>query len=127
MRLAAGAVEIWRIGLDQPGVPIESLYVRLDHEERGRADRFVFPEHRKRYIVAHAALRTMLSTYLGGNPDAVPFVVGPNGKPSLGPGARLRFNLAHSGNLAVAAIALDQEIGVDVEEVGRPVDLAAKT
>lgn len=48
----------------------------------------------------------------------MPIAPGANGKPQVG--ARLRFNLAHSDNVAVCALALDREVGIDVERV-RPV------
>ncbi len=41
-----------------------------------------------------------------------------HGKPQLAdPGAALRFNLSHSGDLALIAVAWGREVGVDVERV----------
>ena len=40
----------------------------------------------------------------------------PQGKPGL-PGSRLRFNLAHSGEVALVAVTRDRDVGVDVERV----------
>jgi 4'-phosphopantetheinyl transferase len=39
-----------------------------------------------------------------------------NGKPCV-PGARVKFNLSHSGELALCAVASDREVGVDVKRV----------
>ncbi len=46
------------------------------------------------------------------------FEKGPHGKPRLaGDWAWLRFNLSHSGQLALVAVARDVEVGVDVERI----------
>ncbi len=52
------------------------------------------------------------------DPEDVAFVAGPQGKPEC-PATRLRFNLGHSGERAVVALAEDVEVGVDVERTGR--------
>ena len=66
----------------------------------------------------HAALRRLLGRYLGEEPDAIGFVRGPGGKPELAKSwSRLRFNLSHSGSLALVALAGDREVGVDVERL----------
>jgi 4'-phosphopantetheinyl transferase len=76
--------------------------------------------HRRRFVAAHAALRLILGAYLDLAPDALAFALGEHGKPSLRQpldpdGARLEFNLAHSGDLALVAVARDHPVGVDVE------------
>jgi 4'-phosphopantetheinyl transferase len=43
--------------------------------------------------------------------------VGPQGKPFLVGGPKLRFNLAHSHGLALFAVSQQCEVGVDVERV----------
>jgi 4'-phosphopantetheinyl transferase len=64
-----------------------------------------------------AALRRLLGSYLGEEPDALGFVRGPGGKPALASSPRLRFNLSHSGSLALVALAADREVGIDVERL----------
>jgi len=62
----------------------------------------------------------ILGSYLGVPPREVRVQYQPNGKPeihSFTEPARLRFNLTHSGDLALLALTLDQEIGIDVEQV----------
>jgi 4'-phosphopantetheinyl transferase len=51
--------------------------------------------------------------------------MGPHGKPALDGTSTpvdLRFNLAHSGRLALYAVALQVEVGIDVERVRAGVD-----
>ena len=92
----------------------------LSPEEQVRARRFHAERHRRRFVVAHGALRQILGTYLERQPETLAFAAGPNGKPSLAgdePGRRrLEFNLSHSGDLALVAVAWDRPVGVDLEE-----------
>jgi 4'-phosphopantetheinyl transferase len=74
---------------------------------------------------ARRALGEILALYLGG-PEEVELSVAANGKPRLAtaPG-RLSFNLSHSGDLALVAIAPGGvEVGVDVERLRSRRDLA---
>lgn len=85
--------------------------------EQARAARFKFDRDRRLFTVAHAALRSICATYLRTSPRTVEFAEGPYGKPKLASdsGTDLRFNLSHSGELALIAAALKREIGVDLE------------
>ena len=97
----------------------------LDRGERTRAEAFLFPADRHRYQVAHVMLRQVLASYTGTAPgrlalDRAPCPrCGAAGKPVLrpGPGARAvpSFSLAHSGDIAVIAVA-GHQVGVDVEQ-----------
>jgi 4'-phosphopantetheinyl transferase len=66
---------------------------------------------------AGEVLHRVLAPYLEAAPDAIELEAGPHGKPELKGGDRLRFNLSHSADLAVVALALDREVGVDVERI----------
>jgi 4'-phosphopantetheinyl transferase len=65
---------------------------------------------------AGRALREVLATYLEAAPEAIRIVAGEHGKPELADGA-LRFNLSHSGDVALLAVARDRDVGVDVERI----------
>lgn len=84
-----------------------------------RAARFHFDRDRDRYIRSHVALRTILGRYIGADGSRVVFETGAFGKPAvaMSPNASLwkpEFNLAHSGDWALVAIA-GKAVGVDVE------------
>ncbi len=88
--------------------------------ERERAGRFAAERDRTRFVAARGLLRELLGSCLGTEPGAIEFDYSPKGKPALvGDFAcsRLQFNLAHSGDLAVFAVARHGAVGVDVEEV----------
>jgi 4'-phosphopantetheinyl transferase len=71
---------------------------------------------RERRPAARRALRQVLGRYLGRDPAAIELTAGSHGKPALsGPQPPLRFNLSHSGEVALVAVACEREVGVDVE------------
>jgi 4'-phosphopantetheinyl transferase len=75
-------------------------------------------------VVSRAALRLLLGRYLDLDPAELRFAARATGKPRLDPGSPLRFNLSHSGALALIAVARDAELGVDVEQVKPRADRA---
>lgn len=91
----------------------------LSDDERQRAERLIVPEARRRYVVARAMLRRLLAGWLEMPPQLLRFGYGAHGKPVLEhpAGSDLRFNLSHSANLALFAIARGREVGVDLERV----------
>lgn len=111
------AVHIWRVPLDElPRVELNALLSTLSADERQRAERFHFERHREQFIVARGTLRAVLGRYLATPPTALRFRYGDHGKPSLAwPTTDLRFNISHSHELALIAVAYGQELGVDVE------------
>jgi 4'-phosphopantetheinyl transferase len=66
-------------------------------------------------------LETVLARYTGDDADSLILEPTSHGKPVL-PGSRLRFNLAHSGEVALVAVARDRDVGVDVERVREDAD-----
>jgi 4'-phosphopantetheinyl transferase len=116
--LHGDAVHLWRVRLDPPMVD-DDLWDLLSDAERGRARRFVQERHRRRFVVAHAAVRRILAGYTACSARDLRFTIGPHGKPSLAGSEtarrRLEFNLSHSADLAVIALAWERPVGVDLE------------
>jgi 4'-phosphopantetheinyl transferase len=111
-------VEVVSVRLDAPADVSAALWQLLSPDERQRAERFRYVEHRQRYIVARASLRRLLAERLYIAPRAVELVETSYGKPRLAPvhgSAGLEFNLSHSGVLAVYAFTSGRAVGVDVE------------
>lgn len=107
-------IDVWRISLSAPGDP-EALSAVLDADERARAERFRFDKHRRRFIVAHAAVRGILGLQLGLAPGALQFAKNAHGKPFLrGEGVPV-FSLSHSHEMALCAVAACGELGADIE------------
>lgn len=120
LALPESTIHVWLISLTQPGDVRESLTGLLSSSEQERAARFKFDQHRQRFVVAHAALRSILSQYLKTTPLHLRFVNGLNGKPKLAEEfarSDIRFNLSHSFDLALVAVTRGREVGIDVELV----------
>ncbi|MEO6829456.1 MAG: 4'-phosphopantetheinyl transferase superfamily protein [Acidobacteriaceae bacterium] len=121
LSLGDGDVHVFSWGLDSPPTPTE--WKTLSEEESRRAQRFVFPRDRDRYVRAHATMRIVLAGYSGLPPGEIPFVDNAYGKPRIDTRKNpqsLRFNLSHSAGIAVLAVAREYELGVDVE-ILRPI------
>ena len=115
--LGAHDVHVWRVPLDDEA-RVESYWSLLSDEERKRATRFVRDVHRRRFIAAHGALRIILAGYVDAAPAALRFVSGEHGKPALRDPAGhppVEFNLSHSEDLALVAVARARPVGVDLE------------
>ncbi len=108
--LAHGALHVWRAELDQVDPRLAGA---LSQDERARADRLLGSREQQRWSAARAVLRALLALYLDLDPAALRFHAGPHGKPALDPPA-ISFNLSHSGDLALYAVA-HKAVGVDVE------------
>ncbi len=104
---------------------LQSLAQILCADERARAEHFRFQKNRERFVVTHGLVRTVLSDYLGCAPADLRFLRNASGKPRLD-GARttdLRFNLSHSHDIALLAVAEGREVGVDIEHARADVDI----
>ncbi len=122
LRLQPGEVHLWRVKLEVEENILSSLFAALGKDERARGDRFRFPHDRRRYIVAHGALRSILGHYCGCQPEQIRFQHNSHGKPALAPEmqssrAPLQFNLSHSHELALIGLTLNRQIGVDIERI----------
>lgn len=114
-------VHIWRVELRASPLFIEGTFALLSRDERERAAKYRRRELRDCFVLSRGVLRRLLSNYLGCPPDRVELVYGEQGKPAVAsPSSRIRFNVSHSGKLAVYALAYDCDLGVDIEHV-RPV------
>jgi 4'-phosphopantetheinyl transferase len=118
-------VHLWHVS---PGdVAVERLlaayYDLLTPVERERMARFVFEKGRHEYLITRALVRTTLSTY---HPDVDPrswqFVATPYGRPEVQAPLvlpRLVFNLSHTDGQIVCLVAVEREVGVDIERTTR--------
>lgn len=96
----------------------------LSPGERTRAARFVQPHHRDRYVIAHGVLREVLARHVDVAPGRLAFEQEPGGKPRLAAAHRsdVTFNLSHSDDCALLAIARHRAIGVDLERIRPDID-----
>jgi 4'-phosphopantetheinyl transferase len=102
----------------------------LSAEERARASRFIRARDGRRFMICRGSLRLILGQLTNTSPRDVAFRFGNGGKPELARGPRddgplLRFNVTHSEDLALIAVSLDVEVGVDLERL-RTISEAAR-
>jgi 4'-phosphopantetheinyl transferase len=103
------AVDVWLVRLDAA-----TNWLPPTPAEADRAGRLVHAGHGRRYLRAHAALRAILGCYTAATLE---FALAEHGKPYLPAVPELRFNLAHSHEMALVAVAWQVEVGVDVERL----------
>jgi 4'-phosphopantetheinyl transferase len=116
-RLALGQVAVHRVALAVDEAERERCQAVLSADEHARAGRFRIAADRDRFVVARACLRYVLSSYGAGRPERIRFHYGWKGKPVLTADRDLHFNLSHSKDLAIVALARGAEVGIDVERI----------
>jgi 4'-phosphopantetheinyl transferase len=87
--------------------------------------RFHLPEGRHLHVITRALVRSVLSRYAPIAPRDWSFVRNAHGRPELdAPAAAppLRFNLSHTAGMVACLVALDRDVGVDVEDATRALD-----
>jgi 4'-phosphopantetheinyl transferase len=111
-------VHVWRININQNIKRLGQFEALLTAEETLRAGKYRQQKDTYRFIVSRGAQRIILGRYLAMPPDKLEFVLGDNKKPYLvsGNGELLQYNLSHSGDWIVLAIA-QLPVGADVEFV----------
>lgn len=110
----ATIADIWQVNLTAWQAQRDRCWAWLAAEEQQRAA-VGSPWVQQRFILGRGLLRLLLSRYLGCPPAALPLTQSDRGKPYL-PGQPWYFNLAHSGELLLYAIAR-HPVGIDVERV----------
>ncbi len=123
MQLRTGEAHVWQTRTDFAPAHMDYLTHALTEKERDKAGRFRFESDRRRYIIAHGFLRTLLGAYAQTSPEQLIFDAGPYGKPYLLPqsgscaqnNVRVFFNLSYSHEMILLAVTLDGEVGADVE------------
>jgi 4'-phosphopantetheinyl transferase len=119
-------VHLWRIRLDLPGPTLAGLAAVLSSDEQERADRFIRQQDCDRFVACRGALRSILGRYAGLPARSCRFEYGSYGKPRLWQSpaaAAVQFNVSHSGNRALIAVARDRAVGVDLEQIRPDVDI----
>ncbi len=126
-------IQVWQIPLQVSLNTVDGYLACLSEDEILRANRFKFPDDRRRFVVARGALRYLLSQHIGKAPAAIEFGYGKYGKPFVKqsfsaqsqpvdasdvlPCEAFQFNLSHSGDLALCGLGWHRKVGVDIEKI----------
>jgi 4'-phosphopantetheinyl transferase len=118
-------IHIWHADL--------SLINHFDHSilqesELKNTSALHFEEDKRYALLSWVLRRQILGHYLNKDPGRIIFDASPQEKPFLDHDTQLSFNLSHSGNQFIMAIAHDRHLGIDVEQIktDRPVLAIAK-
>ncbi len=112
-RLDGEDVHVWKLKLSGS---LHGLSVSmLSEEEVEKVNRLRSPELRAWALSMRVQLRELLSLYLNLKPIDIRFQQAEFGKPSIINSA-LSFNVSHSADVALVAVSLCRELGVDVEQ-----------
>jgi 4'-phosphopantetheinyl transferase len=137
--LADGALYVWRANLESLA---DEIAMRLCEEELARAEGFLLDTNRLIWMRARGVLRVLLGCYLERDPCSLRFGTSEHGKPFLlapvrrskqgdraetehGKPREMRFNLSHSGSVALIAKSATTDVGVDVELARDPMNVLA--
>jgi 4'-phosphopantetheinyl transferase len=122
----APGVVLWLCKLDLAAADVAALSFSLSAQERHRAERFGTSLLRRRWIAGRATLRSLLGKALGIDPPAVRLRRGVRGRPELDGTYGIDFNVSHTGDTALIAIATGTQdrtrIGIDIERGDRRVN-----
>jgi phosphopantetheinyl transferase len=124
----AGDVEVavfWTAASNLDSRAVDHLLRELSSTESRRAQSVAFAELRRTYVAAHALLRRVLRAALEGEEPCL--ICGSNGRPELAPPqyrrSALFFNLTHTRDFAACAILRGTSVGIDAEDIRRPIDI----
>lgn len=112
-------VEVYAIHLlpDEEFVKVSAqMLCYLPTQSQARFSRFSRGADVQRSLLGELLSRYLLASRLKINCRKIVFTIGPNGKPAFPEGGNLHFNISHSGEWAVCAIA-NVPVGVDVERL----------
>ena len=128
---AVEGAQLWCADLNQPAHVIGQMTSMLSVSERERTAALRGAPARRRFVVGRATLRVILGRMTGVAPEQVQFLYGRDGKPTLGVAdlsAAPYFNVSHSRDLAIFAVAGHRQVGVDVEwtEGSAPIESVAR-
>jgi 4'-phosphopantetheinyl transferase len=101
----------------------------LDGPDRAHVARFVFERDREVALASRALQRLALAAETGVDAAAWRFAAGPSGRPEItAPRTQIQFNVANTAGLVGCAIALDRELGLDLEahRADAPPELVAR-
>lgn len=120
-------IEVWLLELNLRAPISNSDFLLLNKSERAYAMRFHTLADQVRSTATRAALRRILAEKVAVLPNQLHFATNHHGKPYLHGGAGIEFNVSHAGQFALIAISTNGQVGVDIEDCNRRVDISVLT
>lgn len=107
--------------LDLRSIALGAMRALLNAGEQARADRVKVRGDHERFVKSRGALRRILAEQAGQTARELVFAEGNGGKPELRDHPLIHFNLSHSGDFTLIAVAA-RPLGVDIEAIRPDID-----
>lgn len=125
MKIEKNEVHLYHFAFDDTA-DLPNYQSILSPGEIQRGERYIREIDKKRFYTCYTLLRKTLADYLSINPIDIQFHKNQYGKPfilkSQNP-LNLQFNISHSKNNLFFGLCLDHNIGVDIEETDRTLNV----
>ncbi|WP_170227807.1 4'-phosphopantetheinyl transferase family protein [Mucilaginibacter frigoritolerans] len=108
------SIDAWRINISKNLSKLDYFAPLLNTAEIARGNKYYQTKDKNRFTISRGALRHILGLYLHLPPASIIFSTGINKKPFVENQSGIQFNISHSGDWILIAIA-KSAIGVDVE------------
>lgn len=122
LKLLPGEIHLWQVSFREMEAAFDAYDYRffLKDDEQQRFCRYLFPEHKKRFLFGRIFLRQVLSKYGNFSCSDLVFGRGKHGKPFIvcpEEAASVRFSLSHTKDLFLCAVTTRAFVGVDGEYI----------
>jgi 4'-phosphopantetheinyl transferase len=124
--LGRDEIHVWLTRAQWPSTSIRAVAEILSPEEQRKAQQFKFSQDGERHMIGRGLVRCLLGQLLYIRPSVLRFCYNAFGKPSICAAQNrrdLQFNISHSGDLIMVALAVGCQIGVDVERVREDLEI----
>ena len=104
---------------------VTQLVSFLSKDEQSRAEKLKIENKRNQFVITRGLLRVLLSSCLQKQSEEIVFSYAQHGKPYISDKVNnkpVEFNISHSGDYALIALTLENQIGVDIEEMNQNID-----
>lgn len=108
-------VELWYGRVSAEDTRYQACWSILDAAEQMQAAKFKTVLLQQRYVVVHGQLRQILALSLNERPEKIRIAKAEHGKPYLADYPELAFNLSHTEDSWMIALARQCQLGVDIE------------
>jgi 4'-phosphopantetheinyl transferase len=113
--LGSNDLAIWHGKVSAEDAHYPAYWRVLDAGEQAHAGKLNNPLLHKRYVEIHGRLRNLLAQTLNEPPEQIRIKKAEHGKPYLADYPELAFNLSHTADRAMIAVARQCQLGVDIE------------
>jgi len=119
-------IHLFRVSLAASRYHADADWSALTTAERARAERYVVEPPRYRFLLCRRALRHCLAWLTDVSPADLAFAAARFGKPHLQWPEKTGwgFNVSHSGDWGIIAVAWQRQVGVDLEVIDPRLDTA---